>query len=114
MKIVNKTRWCTKHLRNIIKQVAKEECVSLKGAFFSPNCPSGFAYYRSVPNVTLKLPAVKYGINKVALAKVIAHELAHCQGVHHRAMLRTSRYRWGGKWQEIFAWADKLALETKE
>lgn len=123
MKIKNKTRWRTDQLRAIIHRVAKNEMVSLAGAVFtivkrhqsnrwSPNYAGGCAYYRMPPLVTIKMPDPGYGINKAELAKVIAHELAHCQGVRHNGMPKNGSYRWGGDWKTLYAWADAMPLEA--
>jgi len=59
--------------------------------------------------MVIHLPKDK--IHKRALAKVIAHEMAHNQGVHHKSM-HGPRYSFEDSgWTELYAWADELALE---
>jgi hypothetical protein len=49
-------------------------------------------------------------VDKIALAKTIAHELAHCQGVHHGKAMKNPRYGWAKGWKEVWAWAEDLPL----
>jgi predicted SprT family Zn-dependent metalloprotease len=69
--------------------------------------PGGYAYYNSH---TFVIKPVK-GImpDKAALATVIAHELAHCQGTRHRQM-HNSMYGWVIGWEQYWAWANKIPL----
>lgn len=48
--------------------------------------------------------------DKRALAKVIAHELAHNQRLHHGKVMNNVHYGWKPGWREFWAWTDQLPL----
>ena len=121
MRVLNKTNLNTKLLKAFIRAVGINEQLSLadinklqvrviyrkRSNSWKDDYATGYAYYNS-SHMCLK---VVRGVmpDKVALAKTTAHELAHTQGVHHRAM-RNSIYGWKQGWREHWAWADKLSL----
>lgn len=121
MQIVNKTHWQTRNLKTFVIQVCHKELMDqsyinqlhITFDYYKKPChgyddyPGGWAYYNSAI-IHIHLPKEK--INKRALAKVLAHEMAHNQNVRHRSM-RGPRYGWAEGWKEIYAWADKLTLE---
>jgi hypothetical protein len=122
MKLLNKTSLYTKQLKAFIRAVAKhegftpEEIKSLmvraiyrkRSRCWEDNFVTGYAYYKK-PNMCLKF--VK-GVmpDKVQMAKTVAHELAHIQGVHHGKAMKNSLYGWKDGWREHWAWADSLPL----
>jgi hypothetical protein len=56
----------------------------------------------------------KHTPDKVELAYVIGHELAHTRGMRHDAMRNHPCYRrTSGRYREIYAWAEQLPLEVK-
>ena len=126
MKLINKTNLRTDHLRAFVNRVAKEEMVELKHATFTVIYRrissrgayiGGFAYYGLPPRVTIKIPK-DIPIDKVELAYVMAHEMAHAQGLRHKQM-RNSRYsrrysiRNGEDWKKHYLWANELPLEIQ-
>lgn len=126
MKLINKTNLRTDHLRAFVRRVAKEEMVDLKYATFTIiykriSCRGsyigGFACYGTPPRVTLKVPK-DIPIDKVELAYVAAHEMAHSQGLHHRQMrnsIYSRRYsiKHGEDWRQHYLWANDLPLDLK-
>ena len=126
MKLINKTNLRTDHLRVFVNRVAKEEMVELKHATFTVIYRrissrgayiGGFACYGLPPRVTIKIPK-DIPVDKVELAYVMAHEMAHAQGLRHKQM-RNSRYsrrysiRNGEDWKKHYLWANDLPLERK-
>lgn len=121
MKLVNKTALDSRLLRTFIRRVMEHEMFTpaeiaqFKVAFRyrrRSHCredahPGGYAYYNSKTFVITPVNGVMP--DKRALAKVIAHELAHCQGVKHRRM-HTPAYGWVKGWQEHWQWAEALPL----
>jgi len=121
MKLRNKTNFDTVQLKAFIRQVAaKEELTPAdiakfrvtaryrrRSAYRADDCPGGWAYYNTW---TFSLSFVR-GVmpDKAKLAKVIGHELAHCQGVRHRHM-QNNRYGWPSDWEQYWAWARELPL----
>jgi len=73
--------------------------------------PGGWAYYNSH---RMELTFVKEAkCNKIALAHVIAHELAHCQGLKHGQM-KGPRYSYKPGWEEYWRWTEALTLERQK
>ena len=70
------------------------------------------AFYRREVSALTKNQEVV--IHKPWLAMVIAHELAHLDGIRHREMNQSYRELTNrGNWSEKFSWADDLPLEPK-
>jgi len=123
MKIVNKTKLQTDQLKCFIREVAKKELIDLKDSVFAVvyrrggrNGIAGYAYYGMPARVTLKIPR-DFQTDKVELAYVVAHELAHSQGLRHKQMKnqiysRKFANRHGLDWRQHYLWADGLPLET--
>lgn len=126
MKLINKTNLRTDHLRAFVNRVAKEEMVDLKHAMFTVIYRrissrgayiGGFAYYGLPPRVTIKIPK-DIPVDKVELGYVVAHEMAHAQGLRHKQM-RNSRYsrrysiKHGEDWRQHYLWANELPLEIQ-
>lgn len=124
MKIINHTEWQTRNLKTFVSQVCEKELLDekfrkrlqvtfrhRKRTQARPDeYPGGWAYHNShIMEITL----VK-GVRpkKWALACVIAHELAHCQGVKGHRTLRTAQYsQWNAGSVAYYAWAKALTLE---
>lgn len=118
MKLTNKTKWRTADLLAFFRRVAKDE---LDPAHFKrlhatvvytrggPNrgYSSGHAYLRS-NTMTLRVSA--HEVDKVDMAHVIAHEMAHCRGLEHGAAMNSPRYRRVPGMRERYAWAEELPL----
>lgn len=117
MKLTNKTNWRTDQLRAIVKEVAKREMVSLDHAQVTfknrarKSSVNGWAYYGMPVRTLIRLPVST--VDKVELAYVLAHEMAHSQGIHHCQMRKDGPYRRGGDWRATYAWAEALPLERK-
>ncbi len=124
IKLVNQTHWRSDHLRAFIRRVARDERPDLckRGAGtlhvtvkynrqVDRGWCSGLAAYH-INQMTIMLPSQT--VNKVDLAQVIAHELAHTRGKRHRDMTGTALYdRTPGTAME-YAWAESLPLERQE
>lgn len=125
MKITNKTRINTKQLGALIRAVAVKECFNQdeidslnvrvryrRRTHARPhNHPGGYAYYKSSIFCLSFVKDVQP--DPVGTAKVIAHELAHCQGVHHGKAMSNPHYGWKPGWQEYWSWASDYPLELR-
>lgn len=123
VKITNRTRLNTRHIGALIRAVAKRERLSdmeidnldvrikyrRKCRLRPDNHPGGYAYLKTA---IFSLSFVK-GIqpDPAGTAKVIAHELAHCQGVEHGSAMNNTRYGWKEGWRDTWAWALEFPLE---
>jgi hypothetical protein len=119
MKIVNETHWRTDHLKAFVSRIAGYE---LNAAQRKPlvvtfrytrggRSSSGWAsYYGDTCLVRLS----KHYPDKVDLAFVIAHELAHTRGMRHRSMRGDPKYRrLPPKTAEIYGWAADMPLDVQ-
>ena len=125
MNVINNTRINTKQLSALVREVARRELFTPEQIALlkvrvvyrkrtharQDNQPGGYAYYNSN---SMCLKFVK-GIqpDPVAVAKTTAHELAHCQGVHHGKAMSNSVYGWKQGWREHWAWAASYPLEMR-
>lgn len=126
MKLVNKTNLREDHLRAFIRRVAKEEMVSLKNATITViyrriSCRGtyigGLAYLGMPPRIKIKIPK-DVPVDKVELGYVLAHEMAHSQGLRHKQMknpIYSRRYarKYGKDWRQFYGWVNDLPLENK-
>lgn len=123
MQIRNQTEWQTRNLKTFVSRVCQQELLDSKfvkrlvvtfeykkscGSKDDDKYPHGYAWYKSTCAVIRLVKGVLP--DKQALAKVIAHELAHCQGVHHKDM-HGPRYGYAKGWREFYLWAKELPLE---
>jgi hypothetical protein len=122
MKIINKTNLNTKLLGAFIRRVAVHEQLTQndidkfdvriiyrrQSRHFEKDHTGGYAWLRTWSFV-LKVPK-NIMPNKPAMAKTIAHELAHCQGVRHGSAMNNPQYGWYTGWQEYWKWAEELPL----
>jgi len=121
MKIENRTHWDTAHLTAFIKRVAAEELDPARRKALKVN----FQYNRQTDNgscsgrascpghhAIIMLP--RKTVDRIDLAHVIAHELAHTRGMEHRQMTNNPTYNRVGNWREIYAWAEGLSLDRKQ
>jgi hypothetical protein len=118
MKIVNKTHWRTNHLRSFIQRIAKVEIdgpthkalhVTIKyNRQKDRGWCSGNARLKR-PIMTIMVPSQV--VDRIDLAHVIAHELAHTRGMKHHQMNRNPQYTRVGDWRDRYAWAETMPLE---
>jgi predicted SprT family Zn-dependent metalloprotease len=121
VKIENKTHWRTDHLRAFISRIAKEEL----GAEARKRLHITVVYNRAKDKgyVTgcaflggsrawIKVPSGE--VDKIDLAHVIAHELAHIRGMQHRQMTHNPQYSRVGDWRSRYAWALDMPLEKAQ
>ncbi len=113
--IINDTKWQTRHLRAIaVRAIRGYYTHRFLTIYFGPATQhvGGCAYIGS-SSCIVRIPGPER-TNRVRLAKVIAHEAAHCEGVTHRQMKQSYReLTHAGNWEKRFAWADKMPLEQK-
>lgn len=128
MKIHNKTKWRTKHLRAIISEVMKRSPTHLRDSFkqhkyrakldvtvayhrhgMSNGC-GGFGWYNSW---SIKLLVSSHEVDRVDLARTIAHELAHTLDYKHSDM-KGPLFTRVGNWREIYAWAESFPLGQEQ
>lgn len=122
MKIINETKWKTAHLRAFASRVAKDELEPrqrkrIRVKFIPAKYHiTGYAWIGGNTAV-VRVPAVP---DKIMLAVVIAHELAHCRGMTGERDMRSS-VRYGHNLtrekreaqRQRYAWANELPLEKK-
>lgn len=121
----NRTHWRSDHLKAFIVPCLKEERPDLckrgapalkvkvvytrrAGSSYSSGCVPCLRANR----MTIRLS--KHHPDKVDLAGVITHELAHTRGMDHPAMRNHPRYRRVGNYRKIYEWAEALPLERVE
>mgnify|MGYP001563717773 CR=1 FL=1 len=117
MKITNKTHWQTEQLRAFVARIAADELdaahrskLHVTFSYTRGGChSSGYASYTSG---RAKVRLSKHTPSKLDLAFVIAHELAHTRGMHHRSMTGDPRYNRLPRTKEIYAWAESMPLEV--
>jgi len=117
MKIVNRTRYRTDHLRAFALRVAQTELDSTVGFTMEVTYnrggtrhtgTSGWAPYHG-RKIRVMVPSG--AVDRIDLAHTIAHEMAHTRGVRHAAMRGAPRYRRVGTWRACYAWAEALPLD---
>lgn len=130
MKIINKTKWDTRHLRAFISEVMKRSPEHIKRKFIHRNyrkrlvCEFGYnrggnrfggyvtgrAYLNSF---SMRIMVGSQKVDKVDLAKVVAHELAHTLGYTHEDMKGNPLFvrDHGARYRELYAWAETLPLD---
>ena len=121
MKITNCTHWRSDHLRTFLTTVALEELDSKdrRRLTVEVGYNRGGKRYHYVSGrawrlgTHIKIMVPSGTVDRVDLALVIAHEMAHLRGIHHRQMIGSSRYRRVGTWREFYAWAEELPLEKQ-
>jgi hypothetical protein len=122
MKIVNHTHWDTRDIMRLVYRVAQDELdpgqlknrgrITIK--YRRNGNIGGWCYYGTMkdPNVRMRLNLPRTNLDPVALAMVIAHELAHAKGMKHREM-NSTRYTWGPGWRERYAYALDYPIGVK-
>lgn len=122
MKINNKTNWNTKQLGALIRKVAEHEQMTAeemdklhvivkyrkRSSNWRDNQSRGWARYSGTYMCLSVVKGVE--VDKVDMAHTIAHELAHCQGVHHSKAMRGPRYGWAKGYRDVWAWAADFPL----
>ena len=125
MKIQNETRWRTDHLRAFVARVAEDELDVPKRKMLivkfisggrrraKANGDHGVTGFASIGGVRMRigLPGPTRKIDRVWLARTIAHEMGHIRGLQHPMMRQTTRYGWADGWRERYAWADAMPLD---
>ena len=123
MKLINSTNWNSAQVKAIVRKVAEIEqltpdeigrlIVELRYRKRShrraDEYSGGYGYYNSMHFVLKVVKGVPQ--DKVVFARVIAHELAHNQGVHHGKAMKGADYGWGEGWKEKWSWAEAMPLE---
>ena len=121
MKVVNYTRWNTKHLRAIAVRVAMAELtpqqrkrlivtVKYNRGGKRHAYSSGWCGYGSM-RPRIMVPSGN--VDKADFAHVVAHELCHAKGWHHRDFSGVPRWNRVGNWREFYAWAETMPLEVQ-
>lgn len=127
MRIINETKWKTEHLREFVRRIVPNELdpekrkgVVIRFVNARNRGVSGWAYRNSRRcRIIVPKPGSKIEHLKEALAKVIAHELAHLQGrpggrSSELNMRGSDRYGYRGDYVTYYAWAKELPLEPQE
>lgn len=128
MKITNKTKWQTPHLRAFVSEVMKRAPELLRRKMIAQKYRAkleieikynkagqrgGYVCGRAwVNSYSMTLMVGGHEIDRVDLAHVIMHELAHTLGYRHPDMEGNALFMRVGKWREIYAWAETLPLEV--
>jgi hypothetical protein len=126
MRLTNKTNLNGRQLKAFIRAVAVREHLSpdiikqfkvtvkyrKRSHCRNDDTPGGYAYLNTWTFCLKPVKGVMPG--KSEFAKVIAHELAHCQGVHHGKAMRNNLYGWSDGWRENYLWAESLSLSFNE
>jgi hypothetical protein len=125
MRILNKTDWRTDHLRAFVSRIAAVElnadqrkCLVVHVSYTRPGArwlraktgSSGYAYYGG-RHAYIRIH--KDEPDKIDLAFVIAHELAHVRGMRHRLMRGSVLYDRVPGMREHYAWAEAMPLEKR-
>jgi|SRR5215471_1315517 len=121
MKIINKTKWRTDHLRAFVTRIARMEldadhrkhCVM---TIVSSRRPTYISGYASIGGYTSKVRIPTENVDKARMCAVIAHELAHNRGMRGEHSMRKANTIYsnrGHRYQEFYAWAYDMPLEKK-
>lgn len=119
MKIVNKTMWRTDQLRAIVSRVAQDELDTEKRKYLeviveyrrANACVIGRAQRRGY---WIKITIERENVDRVLLAHIIAHEMAHSRGLQHSEMRGCARYDYTEGWRDYYAWANQMPIEKKQ
>ena len=123
MKLVNKTRWNSAQVKALIRAVAEKELLTpdnikrlyvtmkyrKRSRYWDDVAVTGWGTYHAW-NICLKVVRGVTRLDKVQMAKTIAHELAHNQGVRHGGAMRGVDYGWAPGWREKWAWANDFPI----
>jgi hypothetical protein len=122
MKITNKTHWNTRDIQKLVYRVAQDELNpgGLRNARITVSYRrnggiGGWCYYGTIqyPNVRMRLNLPRTGLDSVALARVIAHELGHAKGLKHGSAMSNNRYAQADGWRERYAYAKDFPIGVK-
>lgn len=122
MKIINKTNLNTKLLGAFIRRVAEFEELTpedinqlnvrvvyrRRSHNWRDTATTGYAWYNTWSMVLKVVKGVMP--EKPDMAHTIAHELAHCQGLHHGKTMKNKMYGWHKDTAEYWKWAEELPL----
>jgi len=120
----NHTHWRSDHLRAFIARGVKDErpdlckrgapALKVRVVYTRGSGSKGSSGYASYHSNRMCIRLAKEFPDKVDLAGVIYHELAHTRGMRHDAMRNHPRYRRVGNYRTIYAWGFDLPLEKVE
>ncbi len=120
MKVDNRTHWRTDHLRAFLSRVAADELEPQKRkrlrveVRYNRQRDRGYCSGEAVVGgCWIKVMVPSQVVDRVDLAGVIAHEMAHARGMGHDRMRGCGRYRRVEGHRERYAWAESLPLERK-
>lgn len=120
MKITNKTKWRTDHLRRFILRVGRDELDPEKLRVirveigYNRGVGAGYVTGRAyIGGTRMRLMLGSRAVDRCDLAHVIAHEMAHLRGVRHGKDMNCPRYRHMAGMQALYAWAEQMPLEQK-
>lgn len=120
MKVENYTHWRTDHLRGFVTRIAQDELEPAQRkrlrvvVKYNRQKDRGFCSGRAVLGGSwMKVMVPSQVVDRVDLAKVIAHEMAHTRGMRHDQMRGCATYRRVDGYREKYAWATTLPLERK-
>jgi predicted SprT family Zn-dependent metalloprotease len=121
VKLVNKTHYSTRDLKKLFTRIAKDELNPDKAKkvvftikYWRSNWTGGCAYVGGTHG-TLKMPKPHHKLDMPAIAKTIAHEMAHLHGLHHGAKMHCARYSWHhGDYKTYYAWANDYSISHLE
>src|SRR5574341_479888 len=118
LKIINKTKWNTAHLRAFVRKAAQliefkpnNICVvfeNTRNSHLYNGSSSGHANFferRMQINIDPDYP------DRVDLAYVCGHELGHVNGLSHKQMRGNSLFDRIGRYRELYGWGETLPLE---
>lgn len=124
MRITNSTHWRTDQIAALIRRVAQDELdagqlrkarievrYKRSGTRVMGRCTVGTGLNPRI-RMTLMLPRVG-PVSVPDYALIVAHELAHAKGLHHRQMNKSSRYYWVEGWKERYTYAENFPIEAK-
>jgi len=122
MKLVNSTCYSTRDLKKLFTRIAAAELnpdkakqVVFKIKYWRMKRTGGCAFVGGTQAV-LKVPHPdKHKLDMPAVAKTIAHEMAHLRGLRHGADMHCSRYSWNhGDYRKFYAWANDYTIGIKQ
>lgn len=129
MKVINKTKWSTAHLRAIAVRIARVELepekrkrviLTFSATRGAQHYCSGYAYIHgrhARVNLPTKVDVLSDEV-RLDLAQVIAHEFAHLRGIsNERSMRRSLKYgrprtpELRARQREMYAWILDMPIE---
>jgi hypothetical protein len=118
VKLLNKTCYSTRDLRKLVLRIAKGELnpekikrATIRFIPWRSNWTGGCAHIGG-DVATIKMPNPdKHKLDMPAVAKTIAHEMAHMRGLKHGPDMHCGRYSWKhGDYRTFYAWANEYQI----